>query len=168
MSKIKSVIASFGVLLMVAMGIGATATPANAYLTPGARITTFSGNVKVDNWVVFQKQNDGTGVRLTDVWLGVAAGCGSHFTQTPKWWTTIVNVYDGNTGAYVTGYTEGNWNACDRTIAQGKSGLDTGFIKVVIMSGARHPGGGDLWYEWVWHLYPSGNSVLVYSGTTNY
>lgn len=139
-------------------------TPANAYISSGARISlaaNTSDPLRIDNWMVWTKQADGTGVNVERALIGVASGCSSYFRSSPKWWVTGVHIYDGNSGTYIQSAYNGNMSTCDQTVWANKYGWDEGFVKVVVDAGANLSGEPDKWFTYTWHLYPSGNSVLV-------
>ena len=158
--------------LAVAMTVLCTlvvASPANAYVTPVARLSQAVNTptpLHVDNAVVFAKQADGTGVTVN--WTAYSV---NNCTQilSPKWYDVHIRIYDGNTGVYVNGVDYGSTSTCSPTWTVNKNGLDNGYVTVVVMAAAtRAANNAQYWFEYKWALYPSGNTVLLYSGIVNY
>ena len=70
---------------------------------------------------------------------------------------------------YVNGVDYGSTSTCSPTWTGNKNGLDNGYVTVVVMAAAtRAANNAQYWFEYKWALYPSGNTVLLYSGIVYY
>jgi hypothetical protein len=160
MNKIK---ASLAVLFALLLTLGLV-SPASAYVTPVAT-AVLTTNTQFTNAVIFERQADGTGVKVNWTAIDAAVGCGNILS--PKFNGGMFRIYNGNTGNLWFSQSIGASNTCvtpTRTFNQ--NGPDDGFVKVVYYEVVRWSGNNECYRVWFeWNLWPSGNSQLVYATT---
>jgi hypothetical protein len=170
-SKFKRLLLSGLAVLMALVCVTGLISPASAYVTSVARISQSVNTatpLHVDAAVIFGTQNDGTGVRID--WAGLTVNnCSLIGGQSPKHFNNHIFMYDGNTGNLITVRDYADTDVCNPTWTFDRAGYDEGFVKVVIITALRRTNtNARYWFEYVWNVWPSGNSQLLYAGWTNY
>lgn len=167
--KMKKTWSAALVLILALVGVNLTGSPSSAHVTGNSRITlgiNTPSPLHVDNRVIFNTQADGTGVYVD--WTGLTTtNCASNLPDSPRFHDIHVWVRDLNSGALISEKAFAATNICNPTWQVSRYGNDEGAVKVTIMVAAGISA-RDVWLEWQWELYPSGNSALTYAAWTYY